>query len=173
MDIRQGDGSTTRIDDGKVKELAAALNGPLVQPGEEGYDEARTIWNGMIDRRPTLIARCSGAADVMLAMNFARRHDLLLAVRGGGHNIAGNAVCKGGFMIDLSPMKAVRVDPAARIAHVGPGASLADLDHETQAFGLATPVGINSTTGLAGLVLGGGFGWLSRKHGLTVNFNFV
>jgi FAD/FMN-containing dehydrogenase len=123
----------------------------------------------MIDRRPALIARCTGAADVMLAVDFAREHGLLLAVRGGGHNIAGNAVCDGGMMIDLSRMNLVRVDPQTRTAHVGAGATLGELDHETQAFGLATPTGINSTTGVAGLTLGGGFGWLSRKYGMTVD----
>ena len=123
----------------------------------------------MIDRRPGLIARCSGVADVLGAVRFARTHDLLVSVHGGGHQIAGNAVCEGGLMIDLSAMNAVRVDPDARRVHVGPGATLGDLDHETQAFGLAVPTGINSTTGIAGLTLGGGFGWISRKHGMTVD----
>ena len=145
------------------------MRGSLLREGDSGYDESRTIWNGMIDRRPALVARCTGAADVMRAVDFARENGLMLAVRSGGHNIAGNAVCEGGMMIDLSRMNLVRVDPQARIAHVGAGATLGDLDHETQAFGLAVPVGINSTTGVAGLTLGGGFGWLSRKYGLTVD----
>ena len=123
----------------------------------------------MIDRRPAVIVRAAGAADVIRAVGFAREHRLLLAVRGGGHNIAGNAVCDGGLMLDLSPMKSVRVDPAARTARVEPGVTLGEFDRETQAFGLATPLGINSTTGVAGLTLGGGFGWLSRKHGLTID----
>jgi FAD/FMN-containing dehydrogenase len=123
----------------------------------------------MIDRRPALVARCSGAADVRRAVDFARTHRLLTAVRGGGHHIAGNAVVEGGLLIDLSALRSVRVDPVARTAHVDPGATLGDVDHETQAFGLATPLGINSTTGLAGLVLGGGFGWLTRRHGMTVD----
>jgi FAD/FMN-containing dehydrogenase len=123
----------------------------------------------MIDRRPALIARCAGAADVMRAVAFARAHDVLVSVRGGGHNIAGSAVCDGGLTIDLSAMRLVRVDPWTRRAQVGPGATLGDFDHEAQAFGLATPLGINSTTGVAGLTLGGGFGWLSRKHGLTID----
>jgi len=149
--------------------LRGQLRGALCLPGEPGYEEARTLWNAMIDRRPALIVRAAGAADVIQAVNVAREHGLLLAVRGGGHNIAGNAVCDGGLMIDLSPMKSVRVDPDARTARVEPGATLGDLDRETQAFGLATSVGINSTTGVAGLTLGGGFGWLSRKYGLTID----
>ena len=123
----------------------------------------------MIDRRPALIARCATAGDVVTAVRFATAHKLLVSVRGGGHNIAGNAVCDGGLMIDLSAMKAVEVDTAARTARVGPGATLGDLDRATQAHALATPVGINSTTGIAGLTLGGGFGWLSRSLGLTID----
>ena len=169
MTIVTGDGSKTQVKEESVDQLKAQLRGALLRPGDAGYDVARTIWNAMIDRRPALIARCLGAADVMRAVAFARDHGLLLAVRGGGHNIAGNAVCEGGFMIDLSPMRSVRVDPKARRAHVEPGATLGDFDKEAQAFGLATPLGINSTTGVAGLTLGGGFGWLTRKHGLTVD----
>jgi FAD/FMN-containing dehydrogenase len=123
----------------------------------------------MIDRRPALIARCAGAADVMAAVNFVREHNVLTSVRGAGHNIAGTALCDGGLLIDLSSMRAVHVDPRARVARVGPGATLGDFDHEAQAFGLATPLGINSTTGVAGLTLGGGFGWLSRKYGLAAD----
>ncbi|HEY1502735.1 MAG TPA: FAD-binding oxidoreductase [Stellaceae bacterium] len=149
--------------------LRGKLRGSAVLPGEEGYDAARTIWNAMIDRRPGLVLRCLGAADVMAAVTFARTEGLLLSVRGGGHNIAGNAVCDGGLLIDLSPMKSVQVDPIARTARVEPGALLADFDKEAQAFGLATPLGINSTTGVAGLALGGGFGWTTRKFGLTVD----
>jgi len=169
IDIKGSDGNSKSIDTARIETLRGALRGSLLRPGDAGYDESRTIWNAMIDRRPALIARCKGAADVMLAVNFARENGLLLAVRGGGHNIAGNAVCDGGMMIDMSPMKLVRVDPETRTAHVGAGATLGDLDHETQAFGLATPTGINSTTGVAGLTLGGGFGWLSRKYGMTVD----
>jgi FAD/FMN-containing dehydrogenase len=123
----------------------------------------------MIDRRPAAVVRAAGAADAIQAVDFAAKHRLLLAVRGGGHNIAGNAVCEGGLMLDLSRMKSVRVDPMARTARVEPGATLGDFDREAQAFGLATPMGINSTTGVAGLTLGGGFGWLSRKFGLTID----
>jgi len=149
--------------------LRGELRGALCLPGEPGYDQARTIWNAMIDRRPAAIIRAAGAADVVRAVNLAREHKLLLAVRGGGHNIAGNAVCDGGLMIDLSPMKSVRVDPFKKTARVEPGVTLGEFDKEAQAFGLATPVGINSTTGVAGLTLGGGFGWLSRRWGLTVD----
>ncbi len=149
--------------------LRGRLSGELSMPGDAGYEAARTIWNAMIDRRPAVVVRAASAEDVRLAVDLAREHGLLLSVRGGGHNIAGLAVCDGGLMIDLSPMKSVRVDPATRTARVEPGATLADLDRATQAFGLAVPVGINSTTGVAGLTLGGGFGWLSRKHGLTVD----
>lgn len=149
--------------------LKSGLRGQTLVKDENGYDSARSIWNGMVDRSPGLIVRCHGAADVMRAVDFAREHDLVVAVRGGGHNIAGNAVCEGGLMIDLTPMNFVRVDPEARRAWVGPGATLGDVDRETQAFGLALPTGINSTTGIAGLTLGGGFGWLTRKYGLTID----
>jgi FAD/FMN-containing dehydrogenase len=145
------------------------LRGNLCLAGEPGYDEARTIWNAMIDRRPGAIVRCRGASDIIRAVRFAREHGLLIAVRGGGHNIAGNAVCEGGLLIDLSPMRSVRVDPFHRTARVEPGATLSEFDKEAQAFALATPLGINSTTGVAGLTLGGGFGWLSRKFGLTAD----
>jgi FAD/FMN-containing dehydrogenase len=167
--INTSDGSGRDIASEAVEQLRSGLRGTLLAPGAPGYDESRTIWNAMIDRRPALIARCTSAADVAAAVRFARDHDLLLAVRGGGHNIAGNAVCEGGLMIDLSPMKAVRVDPDNRTARVEGGATLADFDREAQAFGLATPLGINSTTGVAGLTLGGGFGWLSRRLGLTID----
>ena len=152
-----------------LESLRGEVRGAVCLPGEAGYDEARAIWNAMIDRRPGLVVRCAGAADVMHAVRFARANGLLVAVRGGGHNIAGNAVCDGGLMIDLSPMRSVRVDPKARKAWVAPGATLGDLDKETQAFGLAVPTGINSTTGVAGLTLGGGFGWITRKFGLTID----
>lgn len=152
-----------------IETLQAQLRGEVVQPGDPGYDEARTIWNAMIDKRPGAIARCSGVADVMQAVRIAKAHDLLLSVRSGGHNIAGSALCDGGLTIDLSGMKSVHIDPHARRAYVEPGATLGDFDHEAQAFGLATSLGINSTTGVAGLTLGGGFGWLTRKYGMTVD----
>jgi FAD/FMN-containing dehydrogenase len=149
--------------------LRGGLRGKALLKDEDGYDAARAIWNGMVDRSPGLIVRCDGASDVMRCIDFARERDLIVAIRSGGHNIAGNAVCDGGLMIDLSPMNFVRVDPGSRRAWVGPGATLGDVDRETQAFGLAVPTGINSTTGIAGLTLGGGFGWLTRKFGLTVD----
>jgi FAD/FMN-containing dehydrogenase len=152
-----------------IEELKTATRGKVLLPADPGFDEARQVWNAMIDRRPAVIVRCAGVADVRRAVDFARDNGLLLAVRGGAHNIAGSAVCDDGLMIDLSPMKSVRIDPAARRAFVEPGATLADFDHEAQAFGLATPLGINSTTGVAGLTLGGGFGWLSRRYGMTVD----
>ncbi|HEY3046386.1 MAG TPA: FAD-binding oxidoreductase, partial [Polaromonas sp.] len=152
-----------------LNNFKATLRGPMLQAGDDGYDTARSIWNAMIDRRPALIVRAAGVADVMASVNFARKHELLLAVRGGGHNIAGNAVCDGGLMLDLSLMKSVQIAPTARRAYVEAGATLRDFDHEAQAFGLATPIGVNSTTGVAGLTLGGGFGWLSRLYGLSVD----
>lgn len=152
-----------------VEKLRAALRGPLIGPADPSYDEARAVWNAMIDRRPALIAQCRGEADVRTALCFARAHDLPVAVRGGGHNIAGSAVCDAGMVIDLSLMRAVRVDSRRCVAHVEPGCTLGDVDLATQAFGLAVPTGINSTTGIAGLTLGGGFGWLSRRHGLTID----
>ncbi|MFL9909541.1 FAD-binding oxidoreductase [Paraburkholderia sp. RL17-337-BIB-A] len=152
-----------------VEELKAVVRGQLLLPGDAGFDEARSIWNAMIDRHPAMVLRCAGAADVRRGVAFARDNGLPLAVRGGGHNIAGTALCDDGLVIDLSLMKSVHIDAAARRAYVEPGATLRDFDHEAQAFGLATPLGINSTTGVAGLTLGGGFGWLSRKYGMTVD----
>jgi FAD/FMN-containing dehydrogenase len=163
------DGNSTKIGQEAIQALASSLRGDLLTPDTPGYDEARTIWNAMIDRRPAMIIRCAGVADVMRAVAFAGRHQALVAVRGGGHNIAGNAVCDKGLMIDLSAMKSVRVNPETRRAYVEPGATLGDFDHEAQAFGLATSLGINSTTGVAGLTLGGGFGWLTRKYGMSVD----
>jgi FAD/FMN-containing dehydrogenase len=149
--------------------MKSRVRGVTLSEGDEGYDGARSVWNAMIDRRPGVIVRCAGAGDVRAAVDFARSTDALLSVRGGGHNIAGSAVCDGGVMIDLTPMKSVRIDPFARTARIEPGATLGEFDREAQAFGLATPLGINSTTGVAGLTLGGGFGWISRKYGLTID----
>jgi FAD/FMN-containing dehydrogenase len=157
------------IEQSAIEELAAAFCGELLRPGDEGYDATRRVWNGMIDRRPALIARCTGVADVVSAVNFARVNDLLIAVRGGGHSVAGNGVCDDGMMIDLSPMKGVRVDPSARTARAQPGVTWGLFDRETNVFGLATTGGLVSTTGMAGLTLGGGVGWLARKHGVTAD----
>jgi FAD/FMN-containing dehydrogenase len=152
-----------------VEEFRNGLRGELLCPEDEGYDESRSIWNAMIDRRPALIARCAGAADVINCVNFARDNNLPVSVRGGGHNVAGNAVCHGGIMIDLSRMKGLHVDPVNRTARAEPGLTWGEFSHETQAFGLATNGGICSDTGIAGVTLGGGFGWLMRKHGLSLD----
>ena len=159
----------TQLQEATVDEFRTQLRGDVLLPNAEGYDESRQIWNAMIDRRPALIARCVSAEDVVESVKFARTHNLLVAIRGGGHNIAGNAVCDDGIMIDLSRMKNVQVDVQGRRATAEPGCTLADFDAATQRHGLATPMGINSTTGVAGLTLGGGFGWLSRKYGMTVD----
>ncbi|KWR89319.1 FAD-binding oxidoreductase [Cupriavidus sp. IDO] len=153
----------------QLASLRQSVRGKVLVSDDPGFDQARAIWNATIDRRPALIVQCAGAADVATAIGFARDHGLLLAVRGGGHNIAGKAICDDGLVIDLSPMRAVHIDTGSRRAWVEPGALLADFDHEAQACGLATPLGINSTTGVAGLTLGGGFGWLTRKYGMTVD----
>jgi FAD/FMN-containing dehydrogenase len=144
-----------------------SLRGELLCPGDSGYDRARRIWNGMIDRHPAMIAQCAGVGDVISAVNFARSTGLLVAVRGGGHNVAGNAVCDGGIMIDLSRMKSVRVDPVHRTARAEPGLTWAEFDRETQVFGLAVTGGAISTTGIAGVTMGGGWGWLARRYGLA------
>ncbi|WP_273028288.1 FAD-binding oxidoreductase [Massilia timonae] len=154
---------------GQFNELKGLLRGELLEANDAGYDDARAVWNAMIDRRPALIVRCAGTADVRASLAYARDHQLRLAVRGGGHNIAGSALCDDGLVIDLSRMKSVQVDPERRRAWVEGGATLRDFDHEAQAYGLATPLGINSTTGVAGLTLGGGFGWLSRTLGLAAD----
>ena len=151
------------------RRLDSDLAGSVLLPDDPGYDDARAVWNATIDRRPAMIVRCASDNDVVRAIGFAREHSLPLSIRGGGHHIAGNAVCDDGLVIDLSGQKDVEVDPEARRVRVAPGATLADVDRATQVHGLAVPVGINSTTGIAGLTLGGGFGWLSRKHGLTVD----
>jgi FAD/FMN-containing dehydrogenase len=153
----------------KIQGLKSHLRGAVILPGDGAYEEARKIWNATIDKRPAVIVRCANTLDVVQAVNFAREAGILLSIRGGGHNIAGNALCDDGLVIDLSGMKDVTVDAKARLATVEGGATLADFDAATQAHGLATPLGINSTTGIAGLTLGGGFGWLSRKHGMTVD----
>ena len=167
--VTTSSGDVAALEQAAVDQLRADLGGAMLLPGDADYEEARQIWNAMIDRRPALIARCQDTADVACVVNFAREHSLLLAIRGGGHHIAGNAICDGGVVIDLSQMRGVEVDVATQRANVEGGATLADVDAATQAHGLAVPLGINSTTGVAGLTLGGGFGWLSRKYGMTVD----
>ena len=162
-------GGTIALSNNILTALQSGLQGSLCLPDEAGYDEARTIWNAMIDRRPGAVVRCRVANDVIGAVRLVRDNGLLVAVRGGGHNIAGNAVCDGGLLNDLSPMRSVHIDSKERIARVEPGVTLGEFDREAQSFGLATPLGINSTTGVAGLTLGGGFGWLSRKFGLAAD----
>jgi FAD/FMN-containing dehydrogenase len=155
------------LDETAVRELRSRFRGQLIQPGEAGYEMARRIDNAMIDRRPALIARCAGVSDVMAAVEIGRSRELTVSVRAGGHNVAGNAVCDGGVMIDLSPMKGVRVDPAARTVRAEPGVTWGDFDRETQQFGLASTGGVISNTGIAGLTLGGGVGWLNGRFGLA------
>ena len=159
--------SGAAIADADVADLRNRFHGPVIQPGDAGYDGARRIWNASIDRHPGLIARCSGVADVVQAVRFARTHDIPLAIRGGGHNVGGRALCDNGLVVDLSGMRAVLVDAERRTALVQAGATLGDVDRETHAYGLAVPLGVVSRTGVAGLTLGGGVGWLVRKYGLT------
>jgi FAD/FMN-containing dehydrogenase len=153
----------------KIETLKNNVKGRLVLPDDPNYDEVREIWNAMIDRRPAVIVQCAEADDVLHAISYARENGLEISIRGGGHNIAGSALCDNGLLIDFSNMKGVSVDASKRRVFVEPGATLGDFDKAVQAHGLATPVGINSTTGIAGLTLGGGFGWLTRKYGLTVD----
>ena len=150
-----------------IQNFQTGLRGELLRPTDNGYDDARTIWNAMIDKHPGLIVRCTGVADVVSAVRFARENELLVSVRGGGHNVGGSALCDGGLVIDLSRMKGIHINPVSHIARAQPGLTLGDLDRETQAFGFSVPAGIVSTTGIAGLTVGGGFGWLNRKYGLT------
>jgi len=157
------------LNDETVKRFRESVRGELIGPNDEGYESARQVYNAMIDKRPRLIVRCSNVADVIAAVNFAGENGLLLAIRGAGHNGAGFGVCDGGLVIDLSRMKGVRVDPVSRTVRVEGGARWGDVDHATHAFGLAVPSGIISTTGVGGLTLGGGHGYLARKYGLTVD----
>ncbi len=170
MQIERLHGGKTEIADAAFQELRTAFRGSLIVPGDDEFDEARKVWNGMIDRRPGLIAQCSGAADVIAAVNFARTHGLFVAVRGGGHSWPGHSVCNDGVVIDLSRMRGVRVDLATKTVRAHGGALWGDVDHESQAFGLATPGGVVSTTGIGGLTLGGGSQtWLIRKHGSSAD----
>jgi len=169
LKVTTNSGGSSSIAGADLEAFNANFRGNLLMEGDKDYDEVRVIWNGMHDKKPALIARCTGVADVMAAVNFARDNHLMLAVRGGGHNVGGSASCDGGIMIDLSMMKGVRVDPNTRTVHAQGGATWGDVDRETQVFGLAAPGGVVSTTGIAGLTLGGGLGWLRRKHGLSID----
>ncbi len=162
-------GADTILKETVVEELRGSLRGELLCPGDSGYDEARSIWNARFDKRPALIVRCAGVSDIISAVNFARTHSTPVAVRGGGHNVSGSGACDGGLMLDMSRLKSVRVDPVSRTARAEPGLTWGEFDRETQAFGLATTGGICSETGIAGVTLGGGYGWLMRKHGLALD----
>ncbi len=155
------------LEAGAVDAFKASLRGTVLCAHDAGYHEARKVWNGMIDKRPALIARCTGVADVLQAVNFARTHNLLVAVRCGSHNAAGHATCDGGLVIDLAPMKGIRVDPARRTLQAQGGVTWGERDRETQVFGLATPGGTVNDTGIGGLTLGGGLGWLMGTYGLA------
>lgn len=161
--------SGSLLSDASVKAFIEGFAGDVIRPGDADYDQVRAVWNRTIDKYPALVARCTGVADVIDSVAFAREHDLLVAVRGGGHNVAGTAVCNGGIVVDLSPMTGVHVDLDAQTVRAEGGATWAELDRETQVFGLATPGGVVSTTGIAGLTLGGGVGWLRRRYGLTID----
>src|SRR3984957_12127683 len=157
------------MNDHAIAASRASLRGELIEPGDAGYDAARKVYNAMIERQPRLIARCVDVADVMAAVKFGREQKLLVAIRGGGHNAGGLGVCDDGLVIDLSPIKYVHVDPGARTVRVGGGCTWGDVDHAMHAFGLAVPSGIISTTGVGGLTLGGGMGYLTRKYGLCID----
>ncbi|MGH3787437.1 MAG: FAD-binding oxidoreductase [Pseudonocardiaceae bacterium] len=157
----------TEFEDDFARDLGSKLRGRLIRPTDDDYNEARLVWNGMVDKHPALIVRCAGVADVITTVGLAQGRDLPIAVRGGGHNVAGSGVCDGGLVIDLSLMNSIRVDPEKRTVRAEGGATIGALDHETQAFGLAVPMGLVTATGIAGLTLGGGLGWLRRKHGLS------
>jgi FAD/FMN-containing dehydrogenase len=167
IDIVTLDGGRRRVDSGAVAALCAGLRGSLLAEGDPGYDDARRIWNAMIDKRPALVARCAGAADVMRAVRFAAEHGVLVSVKAGGHNVAGTAISDGGLVIDLSRMKSAWVDPEQKTVRAEPGLLWQELDAETQAFGMATTGGVVGETGISGLILGGGVGWLVRKHGMS------
>src|SRR5215471_5633918 len=157
------------LNENSIKELKTSLRGRVIEPGDKDYDEARKVYNGMIHKKPRVIARCFDVADVIRSINFARDNDILVAIRGGGHNAGGLGICDDGLVIDLSPIKYTRVDPVARTVTVGGGCTWGDVDHATHVFGLAVPSGIISTTGVGGLTLGGGIGHLTRKFGLTID----
>lgn len=162
-------GTETGLTEAVVEEFRSTLRGELLRPDDKGYDDARSIWNAMFDKRPALIVQCAGVSDIISSVNFARTDSIPVAVRGGGHNVSGSGACDGGLMLDMSRLKSVRVDPVSRTARAEPGLTWGEFDRETQAFGLATTGGICSETGIAGATLGGGWGWLMRKHGLAVD----
>lgn len=165
--IQTTKGTPLTLSTAKVEHFASSLAGGLLCRGNTGYDEARRVWNAMVDKRPALIVRCAGTADVLASVRFAREHDLLISVRGGGHNYAGKSVCEGGLMIDLSSMKGITVDPSRRTARADAGLRLGEFDQATQMYGMATTLGVNTDTGIAGLTLGGGYGWLAGRFGLA------
>src|SRR5699024_3683971 len=167
LQAEQLNGNKQTLNGEDIESFKNKLRGDLISLHSETYEQTRLVWNGLIDKRPALIVRCIGTGDVVEAVNFARENDLLVAVRSGGHNVAGNAVCEAGLVIDCSAMKGIHVDPDERTARVQPGADWGDLDKETQLHGLVTPGGQVSITGVAGLTLGGGMGWLRRKWGLS------
>jgi hypothetical protein len=162
-------GADIVLKEATINELRLSLEGELLRPGEDGYDQARSLWNALFDRRPALVVRCAGVADVISSIEFARTHRIPVAVRGGGHNVAGSGACDRGLLLDLSRLRNVQVDPVGRTARAESGLTWGELDRETQAFGLATTGGICSAVGIAGLTLGGGFGWLMRKYGLALD----
>ncbi len=167
LNVKTTTNSYAVLNEDIIQEFEGQLANELISPDDSRYNESRSIWNGMIDKRPALIARCTTVSDVVEAVNFARSHNLLVAVHGGGHNVAGHAMCDGGLVIDLSPMNQVEVNPTTRLVKAGGGTTIADLDQATQEHGLAVPMGVVSKTGIAGLTLGGGIGWLRRKYGLS------
>ncbi len=167
--VATNNGNRFEIGDAEIGYLRDRLRGEIITPRSRDFEEARRVWNGLIEKRPGLIVRCAGVADVIASVTFAREHDLRIAVRGGGHNVAGYAVSEEGMVVDLSRMRSVRVDPGRRTVRVEGGATLGDIDHETRPFDLAVPVGVVSATGIGGLALHGGYGWLTRKHGLALD----
>ena len=165
--VKTSDGSETKVEEAAIGALTDSLRGGVLRSGDESYESARKIFNAMIDKHPAMILQCAGTSDVIKGVTFAREHDLLVAVRGGGHSVAGKSLCDGGLLIDLSAMRGIHVDPKRRTARAQPGLRLGDFDRETQVYGLATTTGIASDTGIAGLTLGGGIGWLCGKYGLA------
>ena len=169
MKVKMLDGGEFELKQDVLNGLRMRLKGPVLVPGDAGYEESRTVWNAMINRKPALVARCLGVSDVIACVQFAREHNLLICIKGGGHNVAGLAAADGALMLDMSLMRGVWVDPRARVAHAQAGCLLGDVDRETQLHGLAAVLGVVSLTGIAGLTLGGGFGYLTRRWGWTIS----